>query len=237
MRDLQQRPPACVSRRTTGLIASGGVPVPGSEEAYRRFLELRREIYVDEAGFLAAEHGSDGRETDEDDARSLAFAVVEECAGELRIRAALRLIVKGRATRAVTDDRLPVERYWPEVFGSSPAPEPSVEVSRLIARHEDRAAQHASVLELYAAVLAFLDEAGIRSAYGLIDPVLERLLRLSLTATRIGERRWIGAYRSHNVAIVIEVPPIRRLSRWLPGSFLTARDILVGIDDEQELAA
>ncbi|WKK70851.1 hypothetical protein Q0F99_13970 [Rathayibacter oskolensis] len=109
--------------------------------------------------------------------RSLAFAVVEESAGEVRIVAALRLIVKGRVIRSVPDDRLPVERYWPEVFGPRPAPQPSVEVSRLIARHEDRARQHESVLELYAAVLAFLDEAGLRSAYGLVDPVLERLLR------------------------------------------------------------
>ncbi|WKK70850.1 hypothetical protein Q0F99_13965 [Rathayibacter oskolensis] len=47
MRDLQQS----TLRRTTGLIGSGGVPVPGSETAYRRFLELRREVYVDENGF------------------------------------------------------------------------------------------------------------------------------------------------------------------------------------------
>ncbi|WKK70852.1 hypothetical protein Q0F99_13975 [Rathayibacter oskolensis] len=36
---------------------------------------------------------------------------------------------------------------------------------------------------------------------------------------------------------MIDVLPIRRLSRWLPGRYLTARDILVGLDGDQELAA
>lgn len=228
------RAPGRPEKPVIGLIATGFEPVRGQEAAYRAFLELRRAVYVDEQGFLDGEDEADRFETDEDDARSLAFAAVEHGEHGPRVVAALRLIVKGYAG---ADDRLPVEQHWPEVFGARPAPVPSVEVSRLIGRHPDRAAQHRCVLELYTAVLAFLDEAGLHVAYGLIDPVLERVLRQTLSVDRIGDRRWIEHYRSHNVAVAIRVPRVRRLSRWLPGEYVTASEILLGSTGLEELAA
>ncbi|NQX12325.1 hypothetical protein HQQ80_11865 [Microbacteriaceae bacterium VKM Ac-2855] len=218
------------------LIAFGDTPVRGHERTYRAFLELRRAVYVEEAAYLDAAAAPGEIETDPDDARSLAFAVIDESDGHVRVLAGLRLIVKGYGART-SDDRLPVEHYWPEEFGPHPAPEPSVEVSRLIARYEDRRKQHDYAVSLYAAVMSFLDEAGLNRAYGLVDQVLERMLRASFTVRRVGEPRWIERYNSENVAIEIIVPRIRRLSRWLPGRFETAREILVGFSDTEERAA
>ncbi|MCJ1696314.1 hypothetical protein MT349_11015 [Rathayibacter caricis] len=218
---------------STLMISAGGTAVAGREAAHRSFLELRRAVYVDEAGYLPPSDGT--LETDQDDERSLAFGVVEDSPGGERVVAGLRLIVKGYAGSG--GRRLPVETHWPDVFGACPAPAPSVEVSRLISRHPDRAVQHRHVLDLYATVLNFLDEAGLHVVYGLVDPVLERVLRSSLSVERIGERRWVEHYRSENVAIAITVPRLPRLSRWLPGRYATAAEILVGRHTAEEAAA
>ncbi|NQX28339.1 hypothetical protein HQQ81_13410 [Microbacteriaceae bacterium VKM Ac-2854] len=218
------------------LIAVGGDAVPGRERAYRAFLALRRAVYVEENGYLDADAVPGEFESDPDDARSLAFAVLGEQHGRVRVLAALRLIVKGfQPVRG--DDRLPVERYWPAEFTFRPAPKPSVEVSRLIARDADRRKQHEYAVALYTAVMSFVDEAGVNHAYGLVDPILERMLTSTFTLERVGEPRWIDQYHSENVAIEIAVPHVRRLSRWLPGRYETAGEILVGFGVRRDAAA
>lgn len=219
------------------LIAVGGAAAPGRERAYRAFLALRRAVYVEETGYLDAAAVPSPFETDPDDARSLAFAVIVEERGRVRVLAALRLIVKGFGSGRGGDDRLPVEHYWPAEFTFRPAPKPSVEVSRLIARDADRRRQHEYAVTLYAAVMSFLDEAGLSRAYGLVDPILERMLQRSFTVHRVGEPRWIEQYNSENVAIEIAVSRVRRMSRWLPGSYETANEILVGFGARKDAAA
>lgn len=218
------------------LIAVGTDAVPGHERAYRAFLELRRAVYVEETAYLDAASVPGDTESDPDDARSLAFAVLGERGGQVRVLAGVRLIVKGfHPSRG--DDRLPVERYWPAEFTFRPAPKPSVEVSRLIARDADRRKQHEYAVALYAAVMSFLDEAGVNRVYGLVDPILERMLQRSFTLNRVGEPRWIEQYHSENVAIELAIPHVRRLSRWLPGRYETASEILVGFGVRWDAAA
>lgn len=122
-----------------GKVSEGGVviPPPSHAEALARF---RGQVYVHEKRFLTPDSlDNEGRELDEHDKHSTNYGVFERLTpGIVRVVGSGRLINKAREDR-----KLPIEHHFPEAFCSKPPSIDSSEASRFIARHPDKATQHA----------------------------------------------------------------------------------------------
>lgn len=188
------------ARLACGLLAINGVPVAGLEEEYAAHFLLRRNVYVDQTGQLAPDElQADGTDRDADDARSVTFAVFENHRAGVRVVGVSRLILRG-------DEMLPVEEFCPDAFVGNQLSERSVEVSRVIARHENAALQDIVQWHLFAVMLAYIANHGLERTFAIIEPWLERHLNGSISITRIGEVRYVEHYLDHNVPIEIDIP-------------------------------
>lgn len=200
--------PAFVSepeaRLATGIIAVDGIPRPGFEDAYRQHFELRRRVYVDQTGQLdPADLSDDGTDRDDDDARSVTFAVLENAPEGVRIVGVARTIIKGADG---VDRPLPVEEFCPELFAEHPLALGSVEVSRVIARHERVAMQELVQWHLFALMSAYFSSHEVGRTFAVIEPWLERHLAGMLSISRIGEPRYIEHYLDYNLPVEFDLP-------------------------------
>lgn len=191
------------ARLASGIIAENGVPRAGFDEAYRQHFELRRRVYVDQTGQLdPSDLSDDGTDRDADDARSVTFAVLENAPEGVRIVGVARAIIKG----ADGEDRpLPVEEFCPELFAEHPLALGSVEVSRVIARHERVAMQELIQWHLFALMSSYFSSHEVGRTFAIIEPWLERHLAGMLATSRIGEPRYIEHYLDYNLPVEFDL--------------------------------
>lgn len=157
-----------------GLVANKGtIQMP---DEYAAVLKLRANVYIDELQYLPEEaRGPHGQEVDDDDIRSVQFAILEKNGFiEPRAVGTGRLIIKRDK-----DDKLPVERLYPEVFANRPAEVGAVEGSRLIARHPDQFRQNLLGLASIRALDFWALENGVPYIYGMAEKPLLRYLSLN----------------------------------------------------------
>ncbi|ARJ06085.1 hypothetical protein DVJ78_07485 [Humibacter sp. BT305] len=191
------------ARLATGIIAINGVAVPGMEAVYRSHFDFRRRVYVDQTGQLdPSDLSEDGTDRDPDDARSVTFAVLENAPDGVRIVGVARTIIKGADG---VDRPLPVEDFCPELFADDPLPAGSVEVSRVIARHERVAMQELIQWHLFALMSAYFSGHDVGRTFAIIEPWLERLLAGVLAISRIGEPRYIEHYLDYNLPVEFDL--------------------------------
>lgn len=141
-------------------------------EEFRGARVLSANVYIDEMRFLEPSfREADGGETDEDDSRSVQFAILENRHedGEVRVVGRSRLILKDSK-----DNLLPVEQIFPEAFDDAPAPVGSYEASRFISRHPDQdMTQH---LVAFAGIRA-MDLYAVKERSPFVYAVIEEPLR------------------------------------------------------------
>jgi N-acyl-L-homoserine lactone synthetase len=197
-----------------GVVAFHGVALQPEEYAAAR--ELRARVYIDEKGFLTeAERDEHGLESDADDARAVHFAVVEnqgEAAPPLVVGTSRLILKVGSADDG--DNRLPVEKYFPEVFDGSPAPDRSVEVSRFIARHPDKRTQRLISLSLMRAMVDWTRTHLHRPGYAIVEESLASMLdAMDLPYTKLADPKLLPRYQTENMPIQLEPDEILRRSR------------------------
>lgn len=173
---------------------------------FNGYLRFRKDVYSDE-GILSLDGLDDaGIEHDEDDNRAEHFIVAENRGlGGVAIVACMRLIEKNNG------DPLPIERFYPEVFGFSPSPQGSVEVSRFISRADGIINMLNCVRRLFKDALRYYDEQRFPGpAYGVVEEDLEKaLIKFGAPSTRIADIKRIELYNSDNVGIEIDVDFMR----------------------------
>lgn len=193
------------SQFAIGILAVNDEVLDGRTELYRSYYDLRRNVYVDETGQLSpADIAEDGTDRDIDDARSVAFGTFENLGNGLaRTVTSLRLLIKGFGADAVEQRPLPVEEFCPELFQANPAPTNSIEVSRLIARHERARYQEILKWKTYTAGLAYTTNHDLGPTYAVVEQGFEDHLRQTIPMKRIGEPRYIEHYLDVNTPIEV----------------------------------
>jgi hypothetical protein len=191
------------ARLATGIIGVNGVARPGFESTYLEHFEFRRRVYVEQTGQLdPSDLSDDGLDVDEDDSRSVTFAVLENAPEGVRIVGVARTIIKGADGQ---DRPLPVEDFCPELFAENPLPAGSVEVSRVIARHERVAMQELVQWHLFALMSSYFSTHDVGRTFAIIEPWLERHLAGLLAISRIGEPRYIEHYLDYNLPVEFDL--------------------------------
>lgn len=189
------------ARLGCGIIAHNGIPHPDLHAEYAAHFTLRRNVYVDQTGQLdATELCDDGTDRDSDDKRSVTFAVLENHRTGVRMVGVSRLIIRG------TETPLPVEDFCEDVFAHESLHPNSVEVSRVIARHENAAVQDLIQWHLFAAMLAHISTHQLGRTFAIIEPWFERHLNGAIAIRRIGEPRYVAHYLDYNLPIEIDIP-------------------------------
>lgn len=188
------------SRLACGLLAVDGVPLPGLEDEYLAHFSLRRRVYVDQTGQLSeSDILEDGTDRDPDDARSATFAVFENHPDGVRVLGVSRLIVRGE------DTPLPVEEFCPGSFPDGPLSPRSVEVSRMIARHETAVLQDLVQWHLFTLMLSYIANHELERTFAIIEPWFERHLNSIISIERIGEPLYVEHYLDYNLPIEIDI--------------------------------
>ncbi len=162
---------------------------------YDSLLKFRGKWYVNELHYLTEDQiDTFGRESDLDDKRSVHFAVVEN--DQIDNNTQARVIGSGRViSKTSWDEPLPVEQYFPEIFNKRPLEPGSVEVSRFIARHEDRQTQHIVALALIRAMTHYSVESKVRADYCIIEePLLNLLTSIGIPVEKLAEPKDIPEY-------------------------------------------
>ncbi|HET9850204.1 MAG TPA: GNAT family N-acyltransferase [Candidatus Saccharimonadales bacterium] len=150
--------------------------------------KLRGQAYL-ELGYVSPDRvDHKGREIDDDDARSIHFTALERLSdGTSRIVGNSRLITKDSL-----DNPLPIERYFPEAFADNPIQPGFVEVSRLIAVHENPRLRHKIALALIRSMIKHTVPMGIHESYCIVeDPLLRLLNSIGIPAEPLGEPKFI----------------------------------------------
>ena len=170
-----------------GKVASKGEIL--DEEHFEALSKFRAEVYVHELEFLPEEVLDDsGRELDEDDGRSINFAVVEK-ANE-KVVGSGRIIMKDTETPV-----LPIEHYFPELFEENPIKIGSAEISRFIAKHEDKLTQHKISLSVIRAMTYGLLNNGVEEAYCIIEkPLVDMLSYIGIPMEVLAEPKDVPEY-------------------------------------------
>lgn len=171
--------------------------------------QLRANTYLSE-GFVTPELlDENGTELDSNDYRSRHYLMFERTAIDslARVIGNLRLVLK-------TDTHpgpLPVEEYFPDYF-TEPAPTGSVEVSRLIARHEDTRLQTMVKWPMFIAGYKYVSETNSGPVYGLLAPPLVRQLRLQgVPLNVLDDARYIEEINATKQPVEIDVPALGEL--------------------------
>ncbi len=207
------------ARFASGILAVADQPLPGLEQEYAGYFNLRRKVYVDQTGQLhESELQADGTDRDMDDTRSIAFGVIENRLHDQRIVAATRLIIKGFDQDDNPKRPLPVEEFCPDVFGDNPAPTGSVEVSRMISRHERAGVQAVLKWQMYANLVSYITTHKLGPTFAVVEPWFERDLNRAVPVKRIGEPRYVEHYLDVNVPLEVDVPTLSdRMKEKKPG--------------------
>lgn len=203
------------ARLACGMLAVDGVALPGLEAEYAAHFQLRKKVYVDQTGQLAeSDLQEDGTDRDDDDARSITFGVFENHQAGVRVIGVARLIIRG------DDAPLPVEEFCPDAFASARLTARSVEVSRVIARHETAPLQNLVQMHLFALMLAHLSAHELDRTFAILEPWLERHVKSVLSIERIGEVRYVEHYLDYNVPIEIDIPASVEMVNSHTGGFI-----------------
>lgn len=200
------------ARFAIGQIAEGYDSLyPEENLAYHR---LRANVYIQQTQMISEEYvAPDGGEYDSDDSRSVHVAVLENCGDKQRIVGSMRLISRGDT------EPLPVEKFFPDIFTNNPVPSTSCEVSRYIARHEDRDVQNEISWALFQRSLAAAITHRMGPMYAVIDPSLARIMRLKrVPITELALPTRVEEYNSVSLPVVIDIDLLaERLERRTPG--------------------
>lgn len=198
-------------RFAVGQISNGSHVIHGAEDlAYHR---LRAGVYAKQTRMISEEHiAADGGEYDNDDARSIAIAVLENCGEIQRLVGSIRLIHRG-------DETLPVENFFPNLFAQHPAPSMSCEVSRYITRHEDRDKQNEISWALFQGGIAAAITYQMGPMFATIDPGLARIMRLrGIPITELATPTRVEEYNSTSLPVIIDIGLLaQRLEERTPG--------------------
>jgi hypothetical protein len=128
------------------------------------------------------------------------------------------LVIKGFGPDAETQKPLPVEEFYPEIFGEAPAPAYSDEVSRWISRHEKSATQEVLRWQICAAALGYIANHDLGPTYGVIEPWLERFLNATIPIKRVGDPKFVEHYKDVNLAIAVDTDAfIQQMQTTHPG--------------------
>jgi N-acyl-L-homoserine lactone synthetase len=201
------------ARFAVGRIAMGNeTAYPTENLAYH---QLRANVYG-RAGFIPQDTISkyDGSEYDEDDARSIHMAILENRGDAQRLIASMRLIKRDG------DRPLPIEELFPDAFLDNPVSDTSCEVSRYITRHEDRSVQDKASWTLFQQGLAEAMIHELSPAFAVVSPALSRIFRSRrLPIKELSSPVWIEKYGEENVPIAIDVAELaKRLEAQTPGA-------------------
>lgn len=191
-----------------GMIGKGTASLPGRSREFNGYLRLRASVYLRQMHMLPPDAESpDGTERDEEDARSLHFGVFARAGDGARVVASMRLIHKSEAP----DQPLPVEQLFPEAFAEGPAPASSIEISRLISRHEDGETQYLLKWPMVAAALSYAASQGFPPTYALVRPSLAaKLTACGVDVRQISQPRLIPEFGEEYVAIAIDAEALAR---------------------------
>lgn len=168
---------------------------------------LRANVYIDEKKYLGEEaRKDDGTESDENDLRSIRFAAIENIGYP-----AARTIACGRAiVKLSLEDPLPIETYFPEVFGGEKLPLGSVEISRFISRHPNKLTQHTASLAVIRAMAFETVRIQAPSDYCIIErPLLKMLKGIGLPVEQLGQEKNIP--EQNGVLYPVEINPAKIL--------------------------
>ena len=187
------------ARFAAGIIAVNGSATSGLHAEYMAHFELRKRVYLDQTAQLAAtDIQDDGTDRDSDDARSITFAVFENTNLGTRVVGVSRIIVRG-------EHSLPIEISCPEVFAFVPVSAMSVEISRVIARHEKAGPQAVIQHHLFAMMLAYVANHRLSRTFAIVEPWLERHLSGVIAIDCLGEARYVEHYLDYNLPIEIDI--------------------------------
>lgn len=196
------------TRFAIGVVAINDHVVDGHSKEWNGAAELRKNTYLRKGFVRLDELNGLGNELDEDDARSAHFSVLERTATEglARVVGNMRLILK------LGDAPLPIERFYPEAF-AEPLPQMSMEVSRLISRHEDSHTQRLIKWPLFIGAVKYVEKHQLDgAAYGLLEPSLtETLLAQQVPLTPIAEAKYIPEISATKQPVEINVPTLSRV--------------------------
>ena len=165
------------------------------------YLRLRANVYIDRAGILNDRHRrDDGTEIDDNDERSTHLIVFENrLLGMSAIFACMRLIEKSSSDRP-----LPIEELFTREF-SVPAPDRSVEVSRLIVCHENARCAYDANRRLMISGLSYVLENELGPVFGVVEPGLAKGLgMMGVPISEVTEPRAVGGYPGENLGIRID---------------------------------
>ncbi len=199
----------------------GKVAVPGDillPAEFTAVRQLRANVYIDKEGFLPPEaRQEDGGESDEDDDRSIHFAVIENLGGKHRVVGTTRMIVKRHE-----NEILPVEYLFPEAFEQKPAPVGSTEASRFIAQHPNKMTKHLISLTGIRSMDLEALERGFEPVYAVIEEKLAKMFDfIGLPYKQMTELKYIEEYSTPNMAIEIDPTRVRdEIKKDLSGQLL-----------------
>lgn len=198
-------------RFALGKIAVNGEVINGYENEFMGAAQLRANTYLD-SGFITSDNlDVNGTELDQNDySRSAHFVILEKTAVSslARVVGNMRLVVKNDNNPS----NLPVENYCPDKFDNEPISIGGVEVSRLIARHEDVELQNFLKWPLFIAGQKYVEQNQLGPVYGLLSPALTRLLRSQrIPVSAIAESRYIEDINANKQPVIINLPVLKRL--------------------------
>jgi N-acyl-L-homoserine lactone synthetase len=201
-----------------GIVAVGRESGVNRQREYVGYLQLRGMTYGLEKAFLEPEDlQPDRSESDADDVRSVHFTILHQKVDGVRVVGAMRLIVKSDS-----DSRpLPIELHYPRAkFDHFPLLPRSIEVSRLIVRHEDPAVTSKLKWWLFASGLSYARRQQLGPVFGVVEPSLERILRWSGVVVRIlGETTYVPHFNSRKMPVQIELNQLERsVEARIPGA-------------------
>lgn len=199
----------CDSRFAVGLVAVNGEALPNLSNELSGIYKLRKKVYVDQTSQLDpdAEY-PEGEERDDDDKRSASFGVFENQGdGKAQVVATGRIIIKSS-----TDDLLPVEVEWPEIFEDNPAQVGAFEVSRIISRHGNSTIAGINTSSIYSAITGYAGYYSLGPPYAIVEDWLVKGLNRrhnnGVPHTVIGPPKVVDKYLDTNYPIKIELETI-----------------------------
>ena len=170
------------------------------------YLQLRKNVYADQKGFIDPLELENGKEIDENDERSRHMVVLHRREmGTAAVVACLRLIDKRAG------EPLPIEQFFPE-FSEHPASNNAIEVSRFISRSANGDGEQRQIVgNLFGTGLSYVINEGFDEVYGVIESPLQNVLQNKFAAPNktITKPRWIESYNTENIGIKIDAEAMK----------------------------
>ncbi len=196
---------------TTGSLGDNDCP------ELKGAVSLRTNVY-EEMGFLKnVQLNPDGKERDEDDLRSVHFITLERLAtcGFAKVIGNMRLVKKNN----LYPEPFFIERHFPEYFEENVIPENSVEVGRLISRHETPRTQAMIKWALFLSALTYVNGNNYNKAFGLMTPKLtQAFVKQGVPITGLAEPKYILDINATKQPVEIDLPSLGELSSRMLGT-------------------